>query len=238
MKKLIVTVSAGIITLTTGAMAIESCDAWFSKLELNIAGTMGKSGTGVVLNQNGEFDKLFASGVSYYHFNDPEEITDGLSEASLVAKANLSKFMKEQISSDEMIEKISSKKVELSSDGNKQTTSAVKKTVKNQTKTIKSHSDALLTGVIKVCESNDASKKEIQVVLAVSPKTAAAASKMANTINKEMGSRKSVAEYEAERKNPAVNEHVQADEASKKSANTVPKDTDHSFSNKAKNMNF
>ena len=232
MKKFVSIALLASLPFASSLFAIEQCDTWFSKNNFGIVGTMGKSGTGVVLDQNGEMSKLFASGVAFYDFDDGDEVSEALSEASLVAKANLAKFLREEITSDENIEKISSKKKELTKNGTQTNISVVKKSVKTQTMSIKNHANALLTGVIKVCESNDAAKKEIQVVLAVSPKTAAAASKAANMFNKEIGSRKSVEEYAAERQNTATGQNAA-------SANeTGGQSTNGSFSNKAKNMNF
>lgn len=233
MKKLVSVVMFTFLLLITSASAIEQCDEWFGKNNFGIVGTMGKSGTGVVLDQNGEMKKLFASGGAFYDFNDGDEVNEALSEASLVAKSNLAKFLKEEISSDENIEKISSKKKELTKNGNQENINVVKKSVKTQTMTIKNHANALLTGVIKVCESNDAAKKEIQVVLAVSPKTAAAASKAANMFNKEIGSRKSVEEYAAERQNKETGSSNAAT-----TSESGSQSTNESFSNTAKNMNF
>ena len=98
---------------------------------------------------------------------------------------------------------------------------------------LRSHADAILTGVIKVCESNEAGKKEVQVVLAVSPKTAASATKASNMINKELGNRKSVEEYKAERKSASSTQTQQTKEQKSHDG-----EVDRSFSNKAKNVNF
>jgi len=230
-KTLSMAMMISISTLTT-ASAIEQCDEWFNKNNFGIAGTMGKSGAGVVLDQNGEMRKMFASGVAYYDFNDGEEVNEALSEATMVAKANLAKFLQEKISSDESIEKISSKKRDLTKNGTQTNISVTKKSVKTQTMSINNHAKALLTGVIKVCETNNAPTKEIQVVLAVSPKTTAAASKAANMFNKEIGSRKSVEEYAAERQNSNSANSVAYPSNSNNPSNNS------SFSNKAKNMNF
>ncbi len=232
MSKLFTIAILASLSLATTISAIEQCDAWFNKNDFGIAGSMGKSGTGVVLDQNGEMEKIFASGVANYDFNEGEEINEALSEANMVAKANLAKFLKEGIKSDESIDKITSKKKDLTKNGNNIDISVVKKSVKTQTTSIKNQANALLTGVIKVCESNDASMKEIQVVLAVSPKTMAAASKVANMFNKEIGSRKSAEEYATERQNS------NSGSVTTGTSSSGSQSGDSSFSNKAKNMNF
>jgi hypothetical protein len=232
MKNIIsIAVFASLSTLTS-VSAIEQCDAWFQKNDFGIVGTMGKSGAGVVLDQNGEMSKIFASGTAHYDFNEGEEIDETLIEANMIAKSNLAKFLQEDIASEDSIEKISSKKKDLTTDGKNTNINVVKKSVKTQTMTLKNSAKALLTGVIKVCESNDAGKKEIQVVLAVSPKTAAAASKAANMFNKEIGSRKSVEEYAAERQNKS------SGNSATHPSETNGQSNSGSFSNKAKNMNF
>jgi len=236
MKKTIVISVASIVLLASSASAIEQCDEWFKKNDTGIAGTMGKDGTGVVLDKNGEFKQVFASGVAFYQFDDNEEVADALKEAALKAKANISKYIKEEITSDESIEKISSKKKELSKNGSQIAASASKKTVKTQTMSIKSHSQTLLTGVIKVCESNSAENKEIQVVLAMSPKTALSASAISESINKNIGSRKSVDEYQADR--IAGDLDVKSGVASKPTTAQSTTPENNSFSNKAKKLDF
>jgi hypothetical protein len=235
MKKTIVKITMVSALMISSVSAFEACDKWFAKNDFGIVGTMGKEGVGVVLDNNGEMNRIFASGTARYDFNDGDEISEALKEASLIAKGNLAMYMKEKISSDESIEKISSKRKELVKNGADSNSSVVKKTVKTQTMSIKSHADALMTGLIKVCESNDANIKEIQVVLAVSPKTSAAATKAVNMMNKELGSRKSVEEYEAERRRMEVQTQTPA---SSSSNNSGTKSSNGSFSNKAKNMNF
>ena len=235
MKKILLSTMVVTFSLTSSLMAIEQCNEWFQKNDFGIVGTMGKSGTGVVLDKNGEMTKVFASGTTSYDFKDNDEISEALSESNLIAKANLAKFLKEEITSEDTVSKISSRKKTLSKDGNGTNIEVIKKIVKTQTMSISSHTQALLTGIIKVCESHDEAKKEVQVVLAVSPKTTAAASKAANMINKEIGSRKSVEEYSAERK--AAEGHSNSVKTG--SVNSSGGETSTgSYSNKAKNMDF
>jgi hypothetical protein len=230
MKKNIVVGVIASFMLTGSALAVEQCDVWFSKNDFGIAGTVGKNGTGVSLDKNGELSKIFASGSVHYDISNGGEIDDALNEANMRAKANLAKFLKEEITTEESIDKITDKKKELAKINGSTNISATKNSVKNQTLSIKTKAKALLAGVIKVCESHDADKKEIQVVWAVSPNTIAASTKAANMFNKEIGSRKSAEEYAAERKQNAVHNNSQSD----KTTHTK----DGSFSNKATNMNF
>jgi hypothetical protein len=238
MNKIVTVIAMASVTIISTASAIESCDEWFAKNEFGIAGAMGKDGMGVMLDKAGELEKVFASGVAFYDFDDGGEVTDALKEASMAAKANLSKYMEEEISSDESIDKITSKKKEMSKDANGSDVNVLKKSVTIQTMNIKTHSSALLTGVIKICESNDAGKKEVQVVLAVSPKTAASASKVADAINKEIGNRKSVEEYAAERSAGSASTQSSSVPNAPKTPSGTAVPADSSFSNKAKNMNF
>ncbi len=232
MKKFVFTTMLVSLLFTSALLAVEQCNEWFQKNDFGIVGTMGESGTGVVLDQNGELSKIFASGTARYDFNDGDEVSEALSEANMLAKSNLAKFLKEDIASKENIDKISSKKKTLLTDGNMTDTMTIKSTTKTQTMTLSNSANALLAGVIKVCESHDATKKKIQVVLAVSPKTAAAATKAANMFNKEIGSRKSAEEYAVERKNTDSNNKLTP------TNNAGSQPADSSYSNTAKNMNF
>ena len=232
MKKFVFTTMLVSLSFTGALLAVEQCNEWFQNNDFGIVGTMGESGTGIVLDKNGELSKIFASGTTKYDFNDGDEISEALSEANMLAKSNIAKFLKEGITSKEITDKFSSKKKELSKDGNAENINTIKKTVKTQTTALSNNANALLTGVIKVCESHDAIEKKIQVVLAVSPKTAAAATKAANMFNKEIGSRKSVEEYASERKNTDSNNKLTP------TNNAGNQPVDSSYSNTAKNMNF
>jgi hypothetical protein len=92
--------------------------------------------------------RLFGIGTGTYDFNDPDDINGATQEAMLNAKAHLSKFMKESITSDEALNKLTQKKrtlVKQSGGDEKSVKLDDTKTIAHQ---IENSSDAILKGVI------------------------------------------------------------------------------------------
>ena len=147
-------------------------------------------GVAITLKPDGTF-QIFARGTGTYDFNDPDDIKDARRDGTLRAKANLSKFLKEKVSSAEGLDEVSKKSKSMTSDGQVQKVAVSKESVKIATESIRNESDAILTGVItlkdqKVPRGNGG---EIQVTVGVSSKTLAAAQKVARGINESLADR-------------------------------------------------
>ena len=144
-------------------------------------------GVAIRLNDDGTF-QIFARGTGTYDFDDVDELNDARKEANLKAKANLSKFMKEDISTDEGIANVSKKIKKLSTDGETEKVKVDKETVKVTAEKIITQSDAILKGVITLKEEKVPQKGknsgEIQVTVGVSSKTLAAVTKLVKEIDK------------------------------------------------------
>lgn len=121
--------------------------------------------------------KIFARGTATYDFNDPDEIRDAAALAQQRAKAALSKFLKESITSSDAVDRISKKTKNVSSDGKTQQATVKKEDVTVMTESIRSYSEAILTGVIVLSQEKvpHGSGGEIQVTIGQSSKTLAAA---------------------------------------------------------------
>lgn len=147
-------------------------------------------GVAITLKPDGTF-QIFARGTGTYDFNDPDDIKDARRDGTMRAKANLSKFLKEKVSSAEGLDEVSKKSKSMTSDGQVQKVAVSKESVKIATESIRNQSEAILTGVItlkdqKVPRGNGG---EIQVTVGISSKTLAAAKKVAQGINQSLQGR-------------------------------------------------
>jgi len=108
-------------------------------------------GTSVQIAEDGSY-KILAVGTGTFDFNDPDDINDARREALLHAKTSISKFLKEEIASNEAMDNMSKKAKNISSAGKIQTTNVSKESLKTTMESIKNSSSALLTGVVTLQE--------------------------------------------------------------------------------------
>ena len=133
-------------------------------------------GVAIRLLPDGGF-QIFAMGTGVYDFDDPDDILDARKEAELKAKANLSKFMNESLSSEESFDEMSAKVKKLNSENGETTSSVDKTTVKSTFESIKNSSSALLKGVVVLGSEKvpgSGSSGTYRVKVGVSSKTIAA----------------------------------------------------------------
>ncbi|HIE35044.1 MAG TPA: hypothetical protein EYP79_02455 [Campylobacterales bacterium] len=167
MKRLVLLLLAS-INLMAG-----SCEDWYKKIraKYHIVGTK----TGIVMDYNGNWKKIFAKGTASVDFADEDEYEDALMEAEEEAKANIAHFLKERIYSDRFIDNISKTLKEMESNRKAQATKVNKKILKTRAKSIHNSANSLLKGVVVLCESIDSKNKRAVVIVGVSPKTQRAA---------------------------------------------------------------
>jgi hypothetical protein len=122
--------------------------------------------------------KLICIGTGSYDFNDTDNIKDATQVATLEAKAAISKFLNEKISSQESIDKIVTKQASQNSGKDRKVAMT---SMQTQMSSIKSSSDAIIQGVI-VLESEQiwhGKTGTVRVKVGQSQKTMALASKFA-----------------------------------------------------------
>ena len=147
-------------------------------------------GVAITIKPDGTF-QIFARGTGTYDFSDPDDIKDARRDGTMRAKANLSKFLKEKVSSNEGLDEVSKKSKSMTSDGQVQTVAVSKESVKIATESIRNESEAILTGVItlKVQQVPRGNGGEIQVTVGISSKTLKAAQMAAKGINQSLQNR-------------------------------------------------
>lgn len=118
--------------------------------------------------------KLICLGTAPYDFNDADEIKDATRAATLDAKAALTKFLKETLTTEESIEKVVSKQA---AQATGQGRNVSKTAMTTQVTVIRSSADAILRGVI-VLESEQlwqGTSGTVRIKLGQSQKTIAIA---------------------------------------------------------------
>lgn len=154
---------------------------------LTFAGIAFAAGQDITDAPDGAAIKLFpdggyqitAVGTGVYDFNDPDDIKDARKDAEMRAKAAIAKFLKEDIASEEGMAEASKKVKSVSSDGQTQSTSVSKTSVKTAMESIRNSASALLTGVVVLQDAKIPTPGKdsgvYKVMVGVSSKTTAAA---------------------------------------------------------------
>ena len=130
-------------------------------------------GVAISLREDGSF-QIFSRGSGVYDFDDPSELASARTEATLNAKANLAKFIREKVSVEEGITDVVQKTKTLQGNGQVQTKVASTEEVKTMAKTITTSAEELLQGVITLREQKapgSGTGGQIQVTVGVSSKT-------------------------------------------------------------------
>lgn len=130
-------------------------------------------GVAIGLKEDGSF-QIFSRGSGVYDFDDPSELSSARTEATLNAKANLAKFIKEKVSVEEGIVDVVQKTKTLQGNGQIQTKVAKTEEVKTMAKAITSSAEEILQGVITLREQKvpgSGTGGQIQVTVGISSKT-------------------------------------------------------------------
>lgn len=142
-------------------------------------------GAAIKLFPDGKY-QITAVGTGVYDFNDPDDIKDARKDAEMRAKAAIAKFLKEDISTAEGMAEVSKKVKSVSSDGQTQSTSVSKTSVKTAMESIRNSASALLTGVVVLQDTKIPNEGKAggtyKVMVGVSSKTTLVANAAANGI--------------------------------------------------------
>lgn len=139
--------------------------------------------------------KIFARGTGVYDFDDEDDRQEAIQEATLKAKANLSKFLNETISSDEGLDSLSKKAKTLTKTGDVTTQAVSKESVKTTGLAIRNSSKAILTGAITLETKRIPRKGDsgtYQVTIGISSISVAAAEEISNKMTDSLNNRRKV----------------------------------------------
>mgnify|MGYP006266812507 FL=1 len=123
--------------------------------------------------------KIVATASSSVSFDDIDSIKDAKDEALLEAKAAISKFLTEDIKSDEKVSRVINETKSMSG----QSKQALRTEVKNRVKTLSNSSQALLRGVVPLGDCYTKGR-EVRVTVGIKPETIASAGNLAGGISK------------------------------------------------------
>lgn len=129
--------------------------------------------------QNFEMPKIISTSRAIPFSDDIADVDDAISEATLVAKSEIAKFMSEAVVSSEAREKMI-ERMALQQSGNRE---AVSKTVELITKTFSSNSQAMLRGVVHLGDCYTPNR-EVRVTVGIKPETLAQSTGLSQALNK------------------------------------------------------
>ena len=193
MNKLIIAVACGAIFVQNAVFGQAAQDP---QLQANASSAAVQAkldqpdGVAITIKPEGTF-QIFSRGSAVYDFNNPRAIQTARKNATMRAKANLAKFLKEKVSTKEGLDSVTKNATAMSSDGAAQTSSASMESVEVATESIRNSADAILTGVITLKDQQEPSGNggEVQVTIGMSSKTQMAAQKAAQGINQSLQNR-------------------------------------------------
>lgn len=135
------------------------------------------------LNADGsDWNRLYASGEADLKFGDNTDVRIAKKTATLRAKAEIAKFLKEKISTDETLENITKECMHATAKQNGVDENATRNVVSTLIEKVSSHADALLKGVIVLEERVDTNAKTVKVTVGMSKKSIGVASHVVNSI--------------------------------------------------------
>lgn len=171
-------------------------------------------GVAIVTAPDGGF-QIFTRGTGEYDFNDPRDQSDARKVARANAEANLAKFIKTSVVSEDTVDTVSAKSVAMTGDGKVQNKRISKDTLQTIKNTIKTTSEAILGGLV-VVESKKVPNPgttggSIQITMVYSSKTGAASVKLGkamqdNQAELQMNDAKNAARVQAARMGDAASQ--------------------------------
>lgn len=139
-------------------------------------------GVQVFADDNGGF-KLISCGRGTYDSTDEDEIADAVKEATRNAKAHIAKYFQENFKTAEDASTATKKAKSLHSDGENETVSISKETVKTTVETFHSDAQKVLSGIVVIKQQKVPSSKrggKVLVTVGWSSLTQAAATQVNN----------------------------------------------------------
>jgi hypothetical protein len=137
--------------------------------------------TGVSLEMNpdgSEWLRVRSTGEAGMPIGDNRDQQDAIRKATLKAKAEIAKFLKEKIATSESVEEITKTLTE----ANGQSSTVNRKTIETLITNIHNSADAILKGVLTLEQKTDANKKMVRVTVGMSRDTMRTADSIGSAI--------------------------------------------------------
>lgn len=139
------------------------------------------TGVNYEVDENGNFTRIRSVGQAELSIADAKDIRTAIQKANMRAKANIAKFLTEQIKSEEVINNVEK---QITSNNGKDGT-VNRETIEDYMEKISNNSEAILKGVIAVREDVNKEEKWVKVELGYSPKTQQTADTISNNLNQD-----------------------------------------------------
>ena len=137
------------------------------------------TGTQVTFNDDGSMKSIRASAESELRFGDRKDIRQALKKATMRAKAEIAKFMRESITSEDVMNEITNISSKANNKGENETT---REGIESQIENIQNSASAILSGIVTLSQDINKDEKYVTVVLGVKEQTINAASKISSQI--------------------------------------------------------
>lgn len=181
MKKLMIVLAASAAIVSASAVEQGLQDAANNPAVAQMA-EEDPDGVQVFADDAGGF-KLISCGRGTYDFTDEDEIADAVKEATRNAKAHIVKFFQENFKTAEDAANATKKAKSIHSDGENETVSISKETVKTTVETFRSDAQKVLSGIVVIKQQKVPSSKKggkVLVTVGWSSLTQAAATQVNN----------------------------------------------------------
>ncbi len=143
-----------------------------------------------LLPDGSDWAKIYSTGEAALKFGDNRDIRMAKKKAVLRAKAELSKFFKEEISTEETLEDITKECLNATAGDVGVTEESTRKTVVTTIERIKNQSDAILKGVVLLETKVDKDNKNVAVKIGISRNSIDVANSVYSEVNKKPGIQK------------------------------------------------
>jgi len=131
----------------------------------------GPTGVTVKLNSDGIIKSFVASGEAELIYDNKKEERIATQDATFRAKIDISKFVKERLSSEEVMDNLTKIVSQATADGkNRLVSSANRELLETQRTIIKNNSNAILKGLVVLATDTNWDKKYVRVVVGTDEK--------------------------------------------------------------------
>ena len=142
-----------------------------------------------LLPDGSDWEKIYSTGEADLKFGDASDVRVAKKKAVLRAKAELSKFFEEKISTEETLEDITKESLNATAGQDGITEENTRKTVVTTIERIKNQSDAILKGVIILETKVDRDNNVVLVKIGISRNSIGIANSVNSTINQKSGTK-------------------------------------------------
>jgi len=163
-----------IASLLVGGTAIASCEDY----PFTVGGMPIMDGT-----VNGQSGKFIATEEAAVDFDDRESVLEAIQEAELMAKGRVSKFLQEEITTEDSREKYVETQISKTNSGNTQQATTQKNTMKKVASMVKSNSQSMLRGIVMLGNCYSAEDGYVRVSVGMKPEFIEMAENFTGEIN-------------------------------------------------------